>query len=419
VSGGADGIMRETAEELAERVRDLPFRRVCLIVLDSLGVGAMPDADRFGDAGAHTLDHICEAAGQPVAPRLTGLGLGNVEGVRRFPAAVVPEAAVGRMAEVSHGKDTTTGHWEMMGVPLDAAFPTFPDGFDAELLDAIARRADVPGWLGNEVASGTEIIERLGPEHVETGRPIVYTSADSVFQIAAHEEHFGIEQLFDVCEAARDLTEELGIARVIARPFVDAPEGSRNRYKRTYNRQDFSLRPPRRTVMEGLLDLGIPVVGIGKIKDIYSGYGVSRAEHTAGNADGMDATKETMRFLAGGLCFVNLVDFDAEFGHRRDPAGYRRAIEEFDALLVDTEEYRRPGDLFILTADHGNDPTNQDHTDHTREYVPLICFGDRVKGGIDLGTRASFADIGATIAENFGVEWSGPGESFLRELRAR
>lgn len=410
--------LREDTEELRRRVEPLRFKRAIVIVLDSLGVGALPDADAFGDGGAHTLDHICEAAGQPVAPRLTELGLGNIEGVERFPAAIVPEGCFGRMAERSAGKDTTTGHWEMTGQPLERAFPTFPNGFDAELLDAIAREADIPGWLGNEVASGTEIIERLGPEHIATGKPIVYTSADSVFQVAAHEEHFGIEQLFDVCEAARDLTFDMGLARVIARPFVDAPAGSEHRFQRTYNRQDFSLKPPGPTVLERMLDDGLPVVGIGKIEDIFAGFGISRAVHTAGNADGMHVLRESMQSLVGGMLFVNLVDFDMNFGHRRDPAGYRGAIEEFDEKLRWIEEVLRDDDLVILTADHGNDPTKAEHTDHTREYVPIVTYGRKVKQGVDLGTRTTFADIAASLADNFEVPYDGPGTSFIGDVYA-
>ncbi|MEL6712395.1 MAG: phosphopentomutase [Planctomycetota bacterium] len=410
--------MREDSEELAQLVAPLRFRRAIVVVLDSLGVGELPDAGTFGDAGAHTLDHICEAAGQPVTPRLMSLGLGNIQGVERFPAAVVPEGAFGRMAEVSAGKDTTTGHWEMMGLRIERGFPTFPGGFDPELLAEIARAAGIPGWLGNEVASGTEIIERLGPEHVETGKPIVYTSADSVLQIAAHEEHFGIEELFDLCEAARELTVELGIARVIARPFVDAPDGSETRFVRTYNRQDFSLKPPKETVIEAMLDAGLPVVGVGKIEDIFDGYGVSRAVHTAGNADGMHALRECLRTLVGGMVFVNLVDFDMNFGHRRDPAGYRSALEEFDEKLVWVEERLRDDDLVILTADHGNDPTKAEHTDHTREFVPLVVYGKNVKGGVDLGTRATFADVAATIAQNFELPYECDGTSFLDEVWA-
>ena len=402
----------------AERTHVGP-RRIFLLVLDSLGVGAMPDAPDFGDAGAHTLDHICEAAGAPDAPRLRALGLGNIEGVEAFPASASPEAAFGKMSEASAGKDTTTGHWEMAGVPLDRAFPTFPDGFDDELLDAIAARTGVAGWLCNAPASGTAVIEQYGPEHVETGKLIVYTSADSVLQIAAHEGSFGLERLLEVCEVARELTLERGLARVIARPFVDAAPGAENRYERTYNRRDFSLTPPNPTVLDQLKSAGVPVVGVGKIEDIFAGHGLTQAVHTKGNDDGMVQTGALVRDLDRGLVFLNLVDFDMLFGHRRDPAGYRGAIEAFDRALAEIEADRREDDVFILTADHGNDPTNGDHTDHTREFVPLLVYGDRVQGGVSLGTRATFADIGATIADAFGVQYEGAGSSFLEEVLPR
>lgn len=407
--------LRTEAIELGRRLMGLPFRRVFLIVLDSLGVGAMPDAPPE-DEGAHTLDHICRTAGPPVAPRLLSLGLGNIEGVNAFPAAVIPEAAFGRMAEASAGKDTTTGHWEIAGVPLDRAFPTFPNGFSDELLAELAGAAGLPGWLGNQTASGTEIIERLGPEHIASGKPIVYTSADSVFQIAAHEEHFGLQKLLDLCSLVRERTRELGIARIIARPFVDAEDGGEHRFKRTYNRRDFSLVPPKPTLLDALKQDGIPVVGIGKIEDIFAGQGVTQSIHTSGNDDGMQRTLETAKNLLGGLVFVNLVDFDMNFGHRRDPAGYGKAIEEFDVALAQLELERRDDDLFILTADHGNDPTNDAHTDHTREFVPLLVYGVKTKDALDLGTRDSFADVGATIAEAFRVDYSGAGTSFLSEI---
>ena len=409
------GDLRAKALGLDSELEARRSRRVFLIVLDSLGIGELPDAPPE-DAGAHTLDSICRAVGAPEASRLLSLGLGNIAGVSAFPEAICPEAAFGRMAETSPGKDTTTGHWELAGVPLERAFPTFPDGFSEELLGAIAEAAGIPGWLGNEPASGTEIIERLGPEHVESGKPIVYTSADSVLQIAAHEDHFGLDRLLALCAEARDKTLELGIARIIARPFVDAPEGSAQRFERTYNRRDFSLTPPAPTVLDALKQRGVPVVGVGKIEDIFAGTGVTLSVHTKGNDDGMRRTTSLARDLALGLVFVNLVDFDMAYGHRRDAAGYRGAIEAFDAALAGLEKELREEDLVILTADHGNDPTNDRHTDHTREFVPLIAFGERVKGGLDLGTRTSFADVGATIAEAFGVEHDGPGTSFLGEL---
>jgi len=387
-------------------------RRIFLIVLDSLGVGALPDAGTFGDVGAHTLDHIVAAAGEPNLPRLRSLGLGNIEGVNAIPPANRPEACHGRLAEVSAGKDTSTGHWEMMNCPLEAPFPTFPHGFDESLLREWVSRAGLPGWLGNTTASGTEIIERLGPEHLATGKPIVYTSADSVFQVAAHEQRFGLQRLYAACEVARELTRSLGVGRVIARPFIGDPGA----FQRTYNRRDFSLAPPRETTLDRLIEAGIPVVGVGKISDIFAGRGVSRSVHTEGNVDGMARALEAAQELVSGLVFLNLVDFDMLFGHRRDPVGYRRALEDFDRELIRFESVRREDDVFILTADHGNDPTQLGHTDHTREYVPLLCYGDTLRHGVELGTRASFADIGATIEEFFGLAPEGPGKSFLPEM---
>ena len=388
------------------------MRRVFLIVLDSLGVGSLPDAAEFGDAGTHTLDHLIEAAGGIDVPRLAALGLGNIEGVSGVPRAPVPEGAFGRCAERSPGKDTSTGHWEMMGVVLEQQFPVYPRGFPAELLDQLVARTEVPGVLCNEPASGTEVIERLGQEHVRSGKPIVYTSADSVLQVAAHEQHFGLERLYSFCVVARELTEPLGLGRVIARPFVGEAGG----YTRTYNRKDYSLEPFAPTVLDRLKEAGVPVVSVGKIEDIFAGRGVTRGVHTEGNVDGMRVVRELAHELDQGLVFVNLVDFDMLYGHRRDPAGYRRALEQFDADYARLEQRLRPDDLVILTADHGNDPTFRATTDHTREYVPVLAAGPGVRAGVDLGTRESFADIGATVEEALGGDAPGPGRSFLKEL---
>ena len=393
------------------------MRRVFILVLDSLGVGALPDADRFGDAGTHTLDHIVAAAGGLDVPRLTAIGLGHVPGVTGVPRVARPEGAFGRMAERSIGKDTSTGHWEMMGCPLEHAFPVFPDGFPDEIIHAFVERSGVPGILCNAAASGTEVIERLGVEHIATGKPIVYTSADSVFQVAAHEEHFGLERLYEVCLIARAIlapdSAGRGVARVIARPFVGAPGA----FERTYNRKDYSLEPPCDTALDRLKASGVPVVAVGKIEDIFAGRGVTRSVHTEGNRDGMRKTTEIARELEGGLCFLNLVDFDMLYGHRRDAPGYRRALEEFDADYVAFEAELREDDIVLLTADHGNDPTHTDGTDHTREYVPILAAGPGVKGGVDLGTRASFADVGATVEEAFGLAPGDAGRSFLAEIR--
>jgi phosphopentomutase len=389
--------------------------RVFVLVLDSLGVGAMPDADRFGDAGAHTLDHLADAAGGLEVPRLQALGLGSIEGVRSVPRATAPAGAFGRAAERSPGKDTQTGHWEMMGCPLSRAFPVFPGGFPQEVIDELVRRAGLDGVLWNKPASGTEVIERLGEEHLATGRPIVYTSADSVFQIAAHAERFGLERLYEVSRIARSIVDRLGVGRVIARPFVGAPGA----FRRTYDRRDFAMPPPRETVLDRLRRQGIPVVGVGKIGDIFSGRGIGESIHTEGNRDGMRATTEVARKLERGFVFVNLVDFDTLYGHRRDPRGYRAALEAFDEDYARFETALRPGDLAILTADHGNDPTKRETTDHTREYVPVLAAGPGLRAGVDLGTRSSFADVGATVEEALGLAPSGAGESFLSGLAGR
>ncbi len=391
------------------------MRRVFLIVLDSLGVGALPDADRFGDAGAHTLDHLVRAAGGLDAPRLVALGLGAVPGVHSLPRVAEPEGAYGRAAEVSPGKDTSTGHWEMMGCPLDTAFPVYSRGFPSEIIDAFVARARLPGVLCNEPASGTEVIARLGDEHVASGKPIVYTSADSVFQIAAHEAHFGLERLYEISRVARAILDPYGVARVIARPFV----GTSGAYQRTYNRRDYSMPPPRETALDRLVRAGVPVIGVGKIEDLFAGRGVTRSIHSEGNRDGMQHTIALARTLEHGLVFVNLVDFDMLYGHRRDSAGYARALEQFDRDLGALERELRGSDLVILSADHGNDPTKHETTDHTREYVPVLATGPCVRRGAELGTRSTLADIGATVEAAFGLAACGPGESFLPVLTVR
>ncbi len=391
------------------------MKRVFLLVLDSLGVGAMPDAERFGDVGAHTLDHLVEAAGGLDAPRLAELGLGAIEGVHSIPAPKHPLGAFGRARESSPGKDTSTGHWEMMGCPLETAFPVFADGFPPEIIEPFVARSRVPGVLWNKAASGTEIIERFAAEHIATGKPIVYTSADSVFQIAAHETHFGLERLYECCRIARDILDPYGVGRVIARPFV----GEAGSYQRTYNRRDYSMLPPRDTVLDRLKTAGIPVIGVGKIEDIFAGRGITESVHTEGNLDGMRATTELATKLERGLVFVNLVDFDMLYGHRRDARGYRRALEQFDVGLRELETKLGPDDLVVMTADHGNDPTKHETTDHTREHVPILAAGKRVRAGTNVGTRESFADIGATVEEALGLEPVGPGRSFLREMTQR
>jgi phosphopentomutase len=389
-------------------------QRVFLIILDSLGVGALPDAASFGDAGTHTLDHIVEAAGGLDVPNMERLGLGHIEGVRKVKRVDRPSGAFGRCAELSPGKDTSTGHWEMMGCVLDQQFPVYPKGFPREIIDPFVARARVPGVLCNAPASGTEVIARLGEEHIRSGKPIVYTSADSVFQVACHEQHFGLERLYEICEIAREILNPYGVGRVIARPFV----GEAGQFQRTYNRRDYSLEPFKPTVLNRLQTAGVPVIGVGKIEDIFAGDGISESLHTEGNRDGMAHTLELARTVERGFVFVNLVDFDMLYGHRRDPRGYRASLEEFDAQLAELERALRPGDLVLLSADHGNDPTFTKTTDHTREYIPVLATGARVKPNVALGTRASFADIGATVEEAFGLAAAGPGRSFLREMSA-
>lgn len=391
---------------------DLSQRRVFLIVLDSLGVGAMPDAARFGDERAHTLDHLVAAAGGLDAPRLAALGLGNVPGVRSIPPAARPQGAYGRLLERSPGKDTSTGHWELMGCVLEHAFPVYPDGFPAEILDPFVQRARLPGVLCNAAASGTEVLERLGQLSIDTGKPIVYTSADSVFQVAAHEQHFGLERLLEVCGIAREILLPYGVGRVIARPFV----GEAGAFRRTYNRRDYSLQPPQETSLDRLKAAGVPVIGVGKIEDIFAGRGLTQSVHTEGNKDGMEHVLRLAREAERGLVFVNLVDFDMLFGHRRDAHGYRAALEEFDRALVRLDDELRPDDVVLMTADHGNDPTHLATTDHTREYVPILAAGPRVAAGVALGTRQSFADVGATVEELLGLAPKGSGESFAVDL---
>lgn len=369
------------------------MKRVVLVVIDSLGVGALPDAGSFGDAGAHTLDHVAAAAGPLEVSWLAALGLGNVPGVHGVPPAARPRGSYGRLAERSPGKDTPTGHWELMGCVLDAPFPVFPDGFPSELIDELVARGGLPGVLGNVPASGTQILESLGDESVASGRPIVYTSADSVLQIAAHEVGFGLERLYRLCELARELTRPLGLGRVIARPFVDAEAGS---FARTYNRRDWSLEPPRQTVLDRLYAAGVPTLGIGKIGDIFAGRGLSRTLHSEGDRDAMRLTLEAARTLERGLVFTNLVDFDSLYGHRRDPHGYARNLEALDGDLAALEPLLREDDLLILTADHGNDPTWKG-TDHTREHVPLLVWSPGQSEGRELGTCDTFAEVGRRV----------------------
>ena len=373
-------------------------RRVILIVLDSVGAGEAPDAAAYGDVGSNTLGNIAAAMGGLHLPNLQKLGLGNILPLAGVPAMAEPAGAFGRMQEISCGKDTTAGHWELAGTPLLNPLPTYPHGFPAELLAEFERQIG-RGTLGNIPASGTVIIEQLGEEHLRTGKPIVYTSADSVFQIAAHEEIIPLPQLYEMCQIARRLlVGEHGVGRVIARPFVGQP-GS---FKRTANRRDFSLPPPAGNLLETVQTAGLPVVAIGKIHDIFADRHIDFSYPTKDNADGMQTILATMAKHSTGLIWANLVDFDMQFGHRNDVAGYAAALEAFDAWLPQLLAQLQPADLLLITADHGNDPTTSS-TDHSREYVPVLASGAMVAGGRDLGIRPSFADLGATTADYLGA----------------
>lgn len=392
------------------------FDRVFLLVLDSLGIGEMPDAKEFGDEGAHTLAHTAASVGGLKAPHLARMGLGNISSVPGLTPAARPTAAYGKCAELAKGKDTTTGHWEMAGISVKKPFPTYYEGYPQDFMDRFVKEAQVPGYLANEAASGTEIIQRLGTEHIKTGKPIVYTSADSVFQIAAHEEHFGLERLLEICKVARRLCDELGVARVIARPFT----GTEGNYTRTKNRKDFSVALPEETAMQRLQRMeGIETVSIGKVASIYSEEGFSSKVKAADNRAIFQATvSEAARPNFRGLVFANLVDFDMLYGHRRNPEGYAREIEWFDGALPSLLEKLGPKDLLLMTADHGNDPTFRG-SDHTREYIPVIAWSRETEnaGGQNLGTRKTFADIGQTILDALGCkEKQLIGTSFLSEL---
>jgi phosphopentomutase len=386
--------------------------RVFLIILDGVGVGALPDAAEYGDAGANTLLHVAEAAGGLRLPRLERLGLGRLLDLPGVRPVADPRGAFGMMAQRSKGKDSTTGHWELAGLVVDEALPTYPHGFPADLLDEWSRRVG-RGWMANVVGSGTDIIARFGDEHRRTGRFIVYTSADSVFQVAAHEGTVPLEELYEACRRARSLLMgEHGVGRVIARPFV----GEAGPYRRTPNRHDFSLEPTGPTLLDRLVASGEPVVSVGKVDDLFAGRGVTESLHTKNNTEGEEMLATLARRGGRGLVFANLVDFDQQYGHRNDTAGFARALEEFDERFEEVLAHLRSDEMCLVTADHGNDPTM--HTDHTREHVPLLVAGPRVRPGVDLGLRASFADVGATLAEAFGLEPFASGTSFLREVRA-
>ncbi|WP_420842591.1 phosphopentomutase [Fervidibacillus halotolerans] len=380
--------------------------------MDSVGIGEAPDAEQFGDLGADTLGHIAERMNGLNMPNMGRLGLSNIREIKGIPKAEKPLAYYTKMKEASKGKDTMTGHWEIMGLNIQTPFQVFPEGFPKELIDEIEKRTGRK-VIGNKPASGTAIIEELGEEHMKTGALIVYTSADSVLQIAAHEEVVPLEELYEICKICRELTldEKYMVGRVIARPFVGKP----GEFKRTANRHDYALKPFERTVMNELKDSGFDVIAIGKISDIYDGEGVTKALRTVSNMDGMDKLLQTFDMNFTGLSFLNLVDFDALYGHRRDPIGYGKALEEFDQRLEEVFEKMEDTDLLIITADHGNDPIHHG-TDHTREYVPLLVYSKGMKEGKELPIRETFADIGATVAENFQVKMPKYGKSFLKEI---
>ncbi|WP_276351813.1 phosphopentomutase [Cohnella caldifontis] len=390
----------------------MKFTRIGVIVLDSVGIGELPDAPAYGDKGAHTLGHIARSVPDLSLPNLRRLGLANIAPIGDWPEEPKPSAYFGKMGEVSAGKDTMTGHWELMGLRIETPFRTFPDGFPAELIEAFEQETGRK-VIGNKPASGTEILDELGEEQMKTGAWIVYTSADSVFQLAAHEEIIPLEELYAACKIARRLTmrDEFSVGRVIARPYVGQPGA----FKRTPNRHDYALKPPAPTALNALKGGGYDVVAVGKINDIFDGEGITRATPTKSNAHGIETTLQELRGSFRGLLFVNLVDFDSLYGHRRDPVGYARALEEFDRAVPDLIATLAASDLLVITADHGNDPTHSG-TDHTREYVPLLAYSPAFANPSGLGTMPTYADLAATIADNFGVGLNTHGHSFLERL---
>ena len=386
------------------------IERVILVVLDSVGIGELPDAARYGDEGSDTLGNICRQVDLRV-PNLERLGLGNIRPLRGVPPCSHPAASFGRMAEASPGKDSVTGHWEIAGVVLDRPFPTFPHGFPPQVIQQF-EQAIGRGSLGNVIASGTEIIERLGDAHVASGKPIVYTSADSVFQIAAHEDVVPVAELYRMCEAAyRIVVDGLGVGRVIARPFV-GPSGA---YTRTSNRHDYAMPSPQPTLLDRLAQAGVPVIAIGKIADLFAGRGITERLPTPSDQAGVDALLAAMHAHARGLLFANLVDFDTKYGHRNDVRGYADNLERFDHRLPEILGQVRPQDLLVITADHGNDPSTPS-TDHSREYVPVLARCGRPASGVDLGTRETFADLGQTVATALGISPLPNGTSFLETV---
>lgn len=389
------------------------FKRVHVIVMDSVGIGEAPDAKAFGDVGSNTIVHTAEAVNGLHLPNLESLGLGLIENIPGVEAVQAPTAFYGKMQEASVGKDTMTGHWEIMGLNIDQPFKVYPNGFPEELIKQLEEKTGRK-VIGNKPASGTEILDELGPEHMETGAIIVYTSADPVLQIAAHEEIIPLDELYKICEIARELTlsEEFLVGRVIARPFIGEP----GNFARTTNRHDYALKPFGKTALNELQDAGFDVIAIGKIDDIFNGEGITKTIRTKDNMDGMDKLHEVLKSDFTGISFLNLVDFDALYGHRRDPQGYAAALEEFDKRLEETLSLLHSDDLLIITADHGNDPT-MPGSDHTREFVPLLVYTKSLAGGKQLPLRKTFADIGATITDLFNTNSTAFGSSFKNELK--
>ncbi|WP_226579527.1 phosphopentomutase [Halobacillus litoralis] len=389
------------------------FNRVFLVVMDSVGIGEAPDAEKFNDKGADTLGHIAEHMNGLNMPHMGELGLSNIRSIQGIEAPDNPKAHYTTMVEASNGKDTMTGHWEIMGLYIDQPFRTFPEGFPDELLDQIKEKTG-RGIVGNKPASGTEILKELGKHHMETGDLIIYTSADSVLQIAAHEDVVSPEELYEICEFCREITkdEKYMVGRVIARPFIGEPGA----FERTSNRHDYALKPFGRTVMNEMADEGLDVIALGKISDIYDGEGVTEAVRTKDNMDGMDQLVNSMDKDFKGISFLNLVDFDAKYGHRRDPQGYGEALESYDERLPEVLNKMRDDDLLIITADHGNDPVHHG-TDHTRELVPLLVYHTGIEKGTELTQRKTFADIGATVSDNFSIELPEYGTSFLKDIQ--
>ncbi|MCC6397997.1 MAG: phosphopentomutase [Bacteroidetes bacterium] len=388
-------------------------RKAILLVLDGVGIGEMPDASRYGDEGSHTLAHTAGAVHGLHLPHLQEWGLGNITPIQGVPPARVPLAHYGKMAEKSGGKDSTTGHWELAGLVVEREFPTFPAGFPENVMQDFLRASGCKGYLGNKTASGTAIIEELGAEHMRTGFPIVYTSADSVFQIAAHEEVIPLQRLYEMCERTRAevCVGQAAVGRVIARPFTGSP-GS---FKRTTNRKDFSFEPPAPTLLDVLKESGVPTAGVGKVDELFAHRGFTSSLHTRTNAEGVEEVLRRSRTMDRGFIIANLGDFDTLYGHRNDPSGFGRALEAFDAVLPDIAETVRSGDMLIVTADHGNDPVTPS-TDHSREYVPLLCYAPGGRAGTRLGTRDSFSDVACTLADFFGVRNTFPGTSFLSQI---